>query len=315
MWPAPSGRQTCGAFDAHCLPWPRSAGGGSRLGQPPQQVFTPPRDDPSTLPRFAQSPRWLDDSGVGAEHPARAATLQACGITATTFCAVLLVTVAGCGLYATVSAVLGKELFVDCKEQLIQNGALKGGLLNNSAVLHCDLGFVLRRAQGPELACRLVYEKCLVYKRATEVDNQMLRCEREYAFAARSADAVRMQDNSTAEEVQRHVAALQTAAYEQTVGFCVLDTMLRVNKLFGLHAGSPSASSGASGDPTSVWSPTTSLASLLFLATVSLFAVVSSGVSRGSRVQHQNAAEWESVALLEDTSDEERLPSAMGLLR
>lgn len=195
--------------------------------------FTPPRDDPATRPRFAFSPRHLDTLGSG-EDPTRAATRQACTLTAVALCVFSGIVVAGFGLFAFASAVLGDQVKIACKEQPIDNGVIEAGVANATTTIQCNDRYSLELPPQLALECRLIWQRCVEMRRATTIDEAVRRCEREYAYVHPTHHrATSAEDPHLTDDV---LDSLRTQAYRATRGVCVLSEMVHTERLYGQRA-------------------------------------------------------------------------------
>jgi len=277
-------------------------GGGGRLFSDREGPQTPPRDDPATRPRFKMSPRELDDLGVG--HGTREATRQACTMVIMVFVSFVTVVAAVYGLYGVATAVLGKQVFISCKDQPIENGIVKAALVNGSGLIQCDHGYMLEQTPNVQLACRLVHQKCKVYKRATEVTEAVQECSKNFVFvpSAEHGDLMVAEDSSET-EVEDHVARLELSSYEMTRGACILRAQVQSEQLYS----SRQRRGPVHGVPRSeaTLSSAASAGALILLSGLAIGAIVASAVGkagdgRGAGVPRHLTNEPDTAALLDD---------------
>lgn len=271
-------------------------------------VFTPPRDDPATRPRFWRSPRELDEKGM--DNPTRVATRQACFITVMALIAFALIAASVCGMFNLATAIMGRNVVFDCKDQPIQNGIIRSGPINGSAMIHCDKGYVLKQTPDVQLKCELVWQHCITYKRATELTEAIVECKKKFGYVpSTEAGDVMLEEAATQKEVNDHTARLELATYELTRGACVLGSMIRAQQLYGdRHHRVPKPS--ARGPASLGWSPSSSSLSLFLLAFISLGAVIASGVAKARQggSTRRMSIEPDTAALLDDSDEANSLP-------
>lgn len=281
------------------------------------QVFTPPRDDPATRPRFAQSPRELDNKGL--ENETRMATRQACMIVFMFFFTIASISAIVIGLYQVTNAMVGKSVVFECPEQPIENGVIEAGDENASAVIRCDEGYKKNnRGREVTLTCHIVFKRCRVYKRALQVESESLyECDRRFmyrppteginrAYVSDHKNGVDEVPDVHSEEVRKHLAAMEMSVYQMAVGSCSLDPMEVEDDTESLFA-KPSGSSSllaTTVESAPSWSNTASSLCLCVLAVVSLGAVITSAVTkgRGRRRDYELGAHSTTSLLEEDSS-------------
>lgn len=277
-------------------------GAGGRLFSDREQPQTPPRDDPATRPRFKMSPRELDDMGLGPMgNHTREATRQACTLVIMVFVAVVVAISAAVGLYGVATAVMGKQVFIACKDQPIENGIVKAAVVNGSGLIQCDHGYMLEQTPNVQLACRLVHKKCRVYQRATATEAAMKKCTTHYVFvpAAENGDLMIAEDASQT-EVEDHVARLELSSYEMTRGACVLSAQVRSEQLYRQRRGP------VHGVPrsTATWSSEASVGALVLLSGLAILSLVASAVGKAREgdggVPRYITNEPDTAALLDD---------------
>eukprot|EP00443_Scrippsiella_acuminata_P115925 CAMPEP_0115573274 /NCGR_PEP_ID=MMETSP0272-20121206/915_1 /TAXON_ID=71861 /ORGANISM="Scrippsiella trochoidea, Strain CCMP3099" /LENGTH=221 /DNA_ID=CAMNT_0003007935 /DNA_START=1 /DNA_END=663 /DNA_ORIENTATION=+ len=189
---------------------------------PRDVLHTPPREDPATRPRTVINPH--DD--LEHEHPHRTATKQAVILTCTFFVVFMFVTSAGYGLYVLAGVVLGKNIELDCPGQPIENGLLKAGPWNSSAIVKCNPGYSMRGSLDFVLQCTLIHEDCVVLKRATMQREARRRCKRHFAYIRPEKAVDPHQDNTSIWMPKA------TEAYLETKGVCTLDALAQTQSFF-----------------------------------------------------------------------------------
>jgi len=265
-------------------------------------VFTPPRDDPATKPRFLVSPRELD--GIP-DHLHHHPTHQACGLVYLAVAALGAVFFMAVILYGAATAILGRQHFTDCPDQLVENGMIQAGLVNSTAQVVCDRGFELRAPPELQLRCKLVQHKCsLVSPESGEAP--VRKCEGEYLYVKHHDPYAEDPDREKNKEVEE----LRAEAYQEMKGLCIWPGMVSEGaEAIGLATSSgqwsrnksqlSALSAKGSGTPTR--STATSSFAMLTLILVALGVVVGSAVLRGRAGHPAMAARQPEMAeLLED---------------
>jgi len=257
-------------------------------------VFTPPRDDPATRPRFAWTPRELDDPG--GDHPTRLATRQACALTLMVFCVFGVVIAVVSGMYAVATALLGSQTILHCSEQPIQNGVIWTGVLNSTAQIRCNSGYSLKVPPQLDLRCNLIKQHCVVLRAATVQEKALRNCEREYAYV-KSTELIDLNAPNSS-----NLKTLETEAFRLTAGVCVFDALAQTQRLYGQRKAPLQGNFVGTGIP--AWSPAAASASPIALVLVALAALVGSGVARAREgVGHDRVANDPDTAALLDVEE------------
>lgn len=235
---------------------------------------TPPRDDPAMRPRLIFSPRHIDGD-VTLQDSTRAATKHACGITVMAVVVFILITMVFFGLFAISNWLLGKQVLLRCSEQPIENGILQAGTENATAQLLCHDGYALKVSPKLQLKCQLIWEKCMVLRRATVREEAVEKCTKDFAYVGPHDIEMRPLDTS-GKKPAKFLAQVRTKVYKETLGVCVLKGLTGAEEnLWGLDRSRLTVVENAH-----TWSSAKSSLCLISLAVVSICLLLASSLTR-----------------------------------